>query len=139
MTMKPISYAVALAAAAACWAQPAAAAGRFDGSAALVCSALVVHECGLGEMCLPRAAHSVSLPALMRVDAKAKKITSLDAGAKRESMAVSATNVDGKLVMHGGEAGRGWAITVHEQNGRLSGAVVTDGEGYVLFGQCAVP
>ena len=122
-----------------CAAYPAAAAGKFNGSAAMICAALVVHECAAGETCQPRLAEDVGLPALFRVDVKAKKVLNLDAEKRKESPIRTSASVNGRLVLYGGEAGRGWVVTIHEETGKMTGAVATDGEGYVIFGQCALP
>ena len=116
-----------------------AAEGRHDGSVAMICTALVVHECAPGEYCQPRVAESVGLPSLFKVDVKAMKVHNLDPGQNRESVIRERSNVNGRLVVYGGELGRGWTVTINEQTGRLTGAVAADGEGYVLFGHCAVP
>src|SRR4051812_29370241 len=125
--------------AASLWvAYPAGAAGKYDGSTALVCASVVAHECAAGEICQARMAESVGLPTLIRVDFAAKKIHPLDAMPNRDSTIRSVYQVNGRTVVSGGEAGRGWVVSINEQNGRMSAAVVTDGEGFMMFGQCAV-
>jgi hypothetical protein len=42
---------------------------------------------------------------------------------------------NGKLVLTGAAFERGWIVVVHEDAGRLSGAVSGDGDGFVIFGQ----
>lgn len=116
-----------------------AAEGKFDGSSVIICTALVVHECAVGEYCQPRTAESVGLPSLLRVDTGAKKISNLAPGNVLQSIIKSSDNVNGRLVLYGGEEGRGWAVSINEQTGRLSGAVAGDGEGFIIFGQCALP
>ncbi len=41
--------------------------------------------------------------------------------------------------MSGHQAERAWVVIVNETTGRMSGVVSADGEGYVMFGQCALP
>lgn len=138
--MKAItSVATVLGIAAVCTVFPAAAAGKYDGSAAMICAAFVVHDCAPGEACQPRLAEEVGLPALFRVDVKAKKVRNLDAAKRKESTIRNSASVNGRLVLYGGEAGRGWVVTIHEETGKMTGAVATDGEGFVVFGQCALP
>ena len=64
---------------------PAYGAGKYDGSSALICAAVVVHECATGERCQAQAAENVGLPTLMRLDFASKKIRPLDAAANRDS------------------------------------------------------
>ena len=120
-------------------ASPAAAAGKYEGSAALICAVLVVHECAVDETCQPRTAENVGLPSLLRVDVNAMKVRNLDAGKKLESTIKSADHVNNKLVLYGGEAGRGWSVSIQENTGKMSAAVAADDTGFVIFGQCALP
>ena len=46
------------------------------------------------------------------------------------------SRLDGKLVLYGGENGRGWAATVAEDTGRMSAGIVTDEYAFTLFGTC---
>jgi hypothetical protein len=134
------SVAAALGVAAACCLSCAAfAAGKYDGSAPLVCAVLVVHECSVGDICVPRNAASVGLSPILKVDPKAMKIRNLDSGKSPESTIKSVEHVNNKMVLSGGEVGRGWAISIHEDNGRFSAAVTADDAGFVIFGQCALP
>ena len=63
----------------------------------------------------------------------------LDPGKNRESAIGERSSVNGRLVVHGGEIGHGWAMTVDEETGRMTGAVAADGEAFVMFGRCAAP
>lgn len=105
----------------------------------MICAAAAVHECAPGVACQQRMAEEVGLPTLFRVDVKAKKVLNLDTEKRRESPIRSTASVNGRLVLFGGEAGRGWVVTIHEESGMMTSAVATDGEGYVVFGQCALP
>ena len=60
-------------------APPAAAAGKYDGSAPMICGAMMVTECGADGKCLYRTAEDVNLPSLFRVDTKAMKVRNLEA------------------------------------------------------------
>ena len=46
------------------------------------------------------------------------------------------TRLDGRLILHGGENGRGWAATVAEDTGRMTTGIVTDDFAFTLFGTC---
>ena len=121
-----------------CIAFPAMAAGKYDGTAALICASSAVNECALGERCQARVPESIGLPSLIRVDFTGKKVHPLEPIANRDSTIRSVYHVNGRTVVSGGESGRGWVLNIHEQTGRMSAAVVTEAEGFVIFGQCAV-
>jgi hypothetical protein len=136
-TLLTIVGAAALCAAA----YPAAAAGklRYDGSKPLVCASFVVHECALNQMCEARTPEAVGLPSLVKVDAGAKRIHDLVSAKPRESAIKAVSHVDGEMVLDGGENGRGWVMTINEETGRMTAAVASDGAGFLVFGQCALP
>src|SRR5258705_6566524 len=114
-----------------------ATAAKYDGSAAMMCAALLVHECGAGALCQVRAAESVNLPSLFRVDVKGMKIHNSETG--RESPISGIQHATGKLLLSGQQGERAWNVIVNEATGRMSGVVAVDGEGYVMFGQCSLP
>jgi len=137
--MKKISIAAVLGLAAnLCVSYPAAAAGKYDGTSALICASSSVNECGLGERCQTRLPETVGWPTLIRVDFAGKKVHPLEALPNRDSTIRSVYHVNERTVISGGESGRGWVLNIHEQTGRMSAAVVTEAEGFVIFGQCAV-
>ena len=71
-------------------------------------------------------------------DFAGKKVHPLEALPNRDSTIRSVYHVNERTVISGGESGRGWVLNIHEQTGRMSAAVVTEAEGFVIFGQCAV-
>ena len=117
----------------------AGAAGKYDGSVPMICSAAAVMECQSGRRCEPRSADKVNLPALFRVDAKAMKVRNLEAEKGRESPIRNVDHANGALVLQGADADRGWTVVIHEETGRMSGTISADGEGFVVFGQCGLP
>ena len=131
------SVSMLVAAAAMCGAPNLAAAAKYDGSAAMMCAAVLVHECTAGAMCQTHAAESVNLPTLFRVDVKGMRIH--NAETNRESPIKTVEHAAGKLLMSGHQAARAWVVIVNETTGRMSGVVSADGEGYVMFGNCALP
>lgn len=133
--MKSVSMLLAVAAIGC--APNCAMAGKYDGSAAMMCAAVLVHECSAGAMCQTHAAESVNLPTLFRVDVKGMRIH--NAETNRESPIKTAEHAGGKLLMSGHQAERAWVVIVNETTGRMSGVVSADAEGYVMFGQCALP
>jgi hypothetical protein len=116
---------------------PARGASPLDGSAPFVCTSTEIRECEHGRGCLRVEADDINLPALIRVDAKQKALTGLgEAG--RTAPIHNLEKRDGRLVMYGGQEGRGWTVIV-EAGGRMSAAVVDDRVSVVVFGACAVP
>jgi len=114
-----------------------AAAAKYDGSAAMMCAAILVHECTAGAVCQARAAESVNLPTLFRVDVKGMRIHNSETN--RESPIKTVEHAKGKLLMSGHQGEHAWIVIVNETTGRMTGTVAADGEGYVIFGQCALP
>jgi len=47
--------------------------------------------------------------------------------------------LDGRLILYGGENGRGWTATVAENTGHMSAGVVGDEYTFALFGACMMP
>ena len=84
-----------------------------------------------------RTAASVNLPQFLKVDVKAMKVQSEETG--RDSPIRNVEHQDGNLIIQGGQNGRGWTMTISEDRGLMSGVVTAAGEGFVLFGACAVP
>ena len=119
--------------------QQAAAAGKYDGSAPMICGALMVTECGADDKCLYRRAEDVNLPSLFRVDVKSMKVRNLEAEKGRESPIRAVDHMNGKMLLQGADGDRGWTLVIHEDTGKMSATVSTDGEGFVIFGQCALP
>jgi hypothetical protein len=115
------------------------AAGKYDGSAPLLCAAMAVTECEADGRCQRRSAENVNLPSLFRVDAKGMKVRNLEAEKGRESPIQTVAHSSGKLVVNGADGERGWIVVINEDTGKMSGVVSGDGEGFVVFGQCALP
>jgi hypothetical protein len=118
------------------WAE---AAGKYDGSAPLLCAAMSVTECEAEGRCQRRSAENVNLPSLFRVDTKAMKVRNLEAEKGRESPIQNVGHANGKLLLNGADGERGWIVLIHEDTGKMSAVVSGDGEGFVIFGQCALP
>src|SRR5262249_19297103 len=143
-TMKPIvPVDVVLAVLVLSLPQPSmGAAGKFDGSAPVICGTTAVMECGADGRCQRGTATDVNFPAIFQVDAAGKKLKNLQEnkgqqGAESASRAVDHAN--GKMILSGADGERGWNVLIHEGTGQMSAAVAGDGEGFVIFGQCALP
>jgi hypothetical protein len=115
------------------------AAGRFDGAAPMICAAQVVAECVMDGQCQRRHPERVNFPGLFRVDVKAMTMHNLEAEKGRQSAIRNVDHSNGKMLLSGADSERGWIVLINETTGRMSAATTGDGEGFVIFGQCALP
>jgi len=118
--------------------EPVTAAGKYDGSAPMICAAMAVTECVAGGRCQRRSADQVNFPSLFRVDVKAMKVKSLEAEKGRETSIRNVDHANGKVILSGAEGERGWTVLINEANGKMSATAAGDGEGFVIFGQCGL-
>lgn len=116
----------------------AAAAVAIDGSAPLLCAVTEVQECAPGGVCQRRQAEAVNLPPFFRIDIKAKRIGAADASGRSAPMH-EVVQADGRLLMHGGQEGRGWSAVIVGETGKLSAGVVDHSDAFVIFGACTTP
>ena len=54
------------------------------------------------------------------------------------SWAESVERTNGKIIMQGAQAERGWTLVVSEDTGKMSETISADGEGFVIFGVCTL-
>lgn len=133
--------AVGLCVVAAClgFALPAAAAGKYDGSAPMLCAVTAVSECtadGKCERSAPQAGNN--LPTFMRVNVGTKTL-SADDGSGRKTEIKGSIVVDGQLMLQGIENGKAWSMVIKSETGRWGGSVVEDDGSFALFGACTLP
>ena len=119
--------------------QPVAAAGKYDGAASMVCAVSSVSECISTGRCQLRTAGNVNFPGIIRVDVKAMKMSDLASEKPRESVIRNVDHANGKVILSGAEGDRGWILLINEATGAMSVTAAGDGEGFVMFGQCALP
>ena len=118
---------------------PAVASAAYDGSAPLVCAVNTIMECDDSGQCQRQASHGASqFPSLLRVNVP-QRLISAGGPDGRKTEIKSVTRLDGRLILHGGENGRGWAATIAEDTGRLSAGIVADDFTIALFGACTTP
>ena len=110
-------------------------AAPYDGSMPLLCAAMTVQECDDTGECQRRTAMSVGLPPFIVIDVDKKLIHDPDQDGKTSSLK-HLEHLNGQLVLHGGEEGRGWSIVIKEDTGTMSAAVVGEQVGFVVFGAC---
>ena len=118
---------------------PASAAGKYDGSASMVCAVSSVSECVATGRCQLRTAGNVNFPGIIRVDVKSMKMSDLASEKPRESAIRNVDHANGKVILSGAEGDRGWILLINEASGAMSVTAVGDGDGFVMFGQCALP
>src|SRR5262245_58041948 len=111
-------------------------AGRYDGSVPLLCSPVVVSECSMEGECRRVTADSVNLPQFLKVDVKGKKVYSEETGRALPIAAIE--TISGGVVLQGAQDGRGWTMTISETTGKMSSAISSGGEGWIVFGDCIV-
>ncbi len=113
------------------------AAADFDGSAPLLCAVIRAMECGAETGCETGTASSINLPQFFRVDFEEKRLTAVKAsGEKRSTPIKTLERIDGKIIIQGGENGRGWSAVIGGETGKMSVAVSGDQVGFVVFGAC---
>jgi hypothetical protein len=121
------------------FAWPAAAAGKYDGSAPMLCAVTAISECtadGKCERTAPQAGNN--LPTFMRVDLKGKVLRA-DDGSGRKTDIRSSSVADDQLMLQGFENGKAWNMVIKSDTGRWGGSVVEDDGSFALFGACTLP
>jgi hypothetical protein len=109
-----------------------------DGSAPLLCALMEVQECEPGGACQRRTPEAVNLTPFIRIDVKERRLATAGTGG-RTAPVHQLTQVDGRLLMHGGQEGRSWSAVIQADTGRLSAGVVDHEVGFLIFGSCTTP
>jgi hypothetical protein len=116
------------------------AAPPYDGSTPMQCAIKTVMACSGPDSCVRGTAASVVLPSVLLIDV-ARRVASGD----RAGRTVRITAVGrggGRLMLHGEEieiGGVAWNVVIMEASGEMTGAVLTEPGGYLMFGSCAGP
>jgi len=120
---------------------PIAAAAMVDESKPFICAINTVMECDSSGQCVRHTAEKhPDFPAFLRVDVAKRTVSDGSAGtAPRTSEIAAVRRLDGRLILYGGENGRGWTATVAENTGHMSAGVVGDEYTFALFGACMMP
>jgi hypothetical protein len=118
---------------------PMTAAATIDSSAPFLCAISTIMECdGTGQCLRHTALQHPDFPSFLRVNVGQRLITDGQQSGRKTEIK-SATRLDGRLILHGGENGRGWSATIAEDTGRMSAGVVGDDFTFALFGTCTTP
>jgi hypothetical protein len=116
----------------------ATAAPPYDGSTPMQCSIKAVMTCSGADSCVRGTAATVVLPPVLMVDVGKRLVTG-----DRSGRSVKITSVGrggGRLMLHGEEieiGGRAWNVVIKEATGEMTGAVLSEPGGYLIFGSCA--
>ncbi len=102
------------------------------------CALVRGYECIPDEGCMEWTMEDMALPRFVKIDLKAKTITSLDKDVSRTTKIATVERFEGLTVLHGTEL-RGWSIALGEDSGQLALSAAGDGEAFVVFGSCIVP
>lgn len=135
----PVRLAAGLTALVLTAAAPAATWAALDGSAPVICAISTIMECdGTGECLRHTSFEQPDFPTFLRVNVVERRITDGTANGRSTEIR-SAARLDGRLILQGGENGRGWSATIAEATGRMSAGVVADEFTFALFGACTTP
>ena len=121
------------------FAGPATAAGKYDGSAPMLCAVTAINECtadGKCERSAPQQGNN--LPTFIRVNVKGRSLNA-DDGSGRKTEIKASSVVDGQLMLQGIENGKAWNMVIGSESGRWGGSVVEDDGSFALFGSCTLP
>jgi hypothetical protein len=99
------------------------------------CSLTRAYECSGDQGCKAWSMEEMALPNFVRIDLKAKTITSLDKNVAQTSKIAVIERLEGLIIMHGTEM-RGWSMALGEESGDVTLTGAGDGEGFIVFGKC---
>jgi hypothetical protein len=116
---------------------PARAQQPYNGTRPMVCAMSHVMECDDMGQCERRTPEAKNLPRFVRVDAQKRSLSATDTPRTAEIKSVSHT--EGRLLLQGGELGRGWSATIAEDTGLMAVAVVDQDVTFSVFGACMIP
>ncbi len=112
------------------------AAATFDGSVPILCVPIEIVECEAGGNCSNNTAEGVNLPQFIKIDFKEKTLSAAEEGGGPTAPIQYVQRENGRVIMHGGQLGRGWSVVVSEETGKMSATVTEDQVGFVIFGAC---
>jgi hypothetical protein len=112
-----------------------AAAAKYDGSVPLLCAPIQIIECEAAGDCYNSTAESVNIPQFLKIDFKKKMISAAEEAGRKVAIKLFEHN-NGRMIMHGGQEGRGWTMVISEETGKMSATVSEDQVGFILFGAC---
>jgi len=117
-------------------AQSPAAVQSYDGSKPLLCAMMAMWECDGTGQCERRPVESRNLPTFVIVDAVKRTLIGMGPSEERRTKITSSTRLDGRLILQGGDSGRGWSATIAQNTGKMALAVVDHDVTFSVFGAC---
>lgn len=115
------------------------ASAALDGTTPLLCSVTSMSECDASGQCEKQnPARHPDFPTFLKINVPGKVITTA-APDSRKTEIKSVTRLDGRLILNGGENGRGWAATIAEDTGRMAAGIVAEDFTLAIFGTCTSP
>jgi hypothetical protein len=127
-----VALVVALCAAAG----PALAADSiFSESVPLLCAPIDVTECDEGGSCYQGRAEDINLPQFIRVNLKEKMLSGVGDSTDRTTPIKFIERENGKIILHGGQGGRGWTAIISE-TGKLVATISDEKTAIIIFGAC---
>lgn len=111
--------------------------GPYDGSVPMKCAIQAVMTCS-SVSCTRGTAQTVLLPPVLTVDVGGRLI----GGSGRTARITSTGQGPGKLMIAGQDTetlGKMWGLVVDQKTGAMSGAILSHGDGTLLFGACTAP
>ncbi|PYN09318.1 MAG: hypothetical protein DME02_04135 [Candidatus Rokuibacteriota bacterium] len=115
----------------------ASAQQTYNGAKPMVCAMSHVMECDDMGQCERRTPEAKALPRFVRVDTEKRSLSAVDGPRTTEIKSVSRT--EGRLLLQGGEMGRGWSAAIAEDTGLMAVAVVDHDVTFSVFGACMIP
>ena len=114
-----------------------AAASGLDGSVPMRCAIKTVMVCNDPATCVRGTAATVNFPPTLDVDVPGRRVSGAATG--RTARITNVGRGGGRLLIQGedlGIAGVAWNVVVAEDSGAMSGAVLSHGGGFLMFGSC---
>ena len=112
-------------------------AAKYDESVPLLCAVIEVLECEAGAECHGGNADSVNLPPFVKVDVPRKILSTTEAAAEQRTSPIRhIEQLDGHLILQGGEGQRASSLIIAHGTGKLTATITDDQVGFVIFGAC---
>ena len=103
----------------------------------ILCTAVHAAECWDDGECVTELPSNLGMPQFVEIDLAAKKLATTKAsGVNRATSIEFLRRQDSMIVLQGFERGRAFSFVITEEDGRLTGAVATEGRAVSVFGAC---
>lgn len=112
----------------------------YDGSKPMQCTIQTVMSCDQPSSCVRGTAQTVLMPPVITVDVSQRLISGAATG--RTVRITSTGQGAGKLMVAGQDLqtlGNMWGLVIEQKTGAMSGAVLSHGGGFLMFGACTAP